>query len=262
MKRIIFFAKFAVILSCCNIFPAEAFDGRGSSFNIGVEGYYDNYKEPIVDLNEHAAFGSLTAGYQYNNGKYFSAVDLRYAAGSNDYKSPSGVIKNIPQYEGEGRLRFGLVTGNRNTEFILYTGLGYKYFYDHSKNRVTNLGLWGYDRRIRHLYFPIGVTFNRNLEDFAKWSLSSNFEFDKLIIGKVTSQLGYLGGDPDITNTQYNGYGMRGEIMLGRQFDKTLLEFGPFFRYWQMDDSDIHALGYYEPLNKRVNFGAAIRLSF
>ena len=57
--------------------------------------------------------------------------------------------------------------------------------------------------------------------------------------------------------------------MIGQQYKYFGWEFGPFVRYWDMEDSDFvfppglpPGFGFYEPHDTRIQYGAALRINF
>lgn len=235
----------------------------GNSYSIGVEGFYDNYQEPDLDMqvDEHAKFASVDLAYDYTWSKYFAEFSARASYGKDDYKSLSGTIDGITQYEGEFRVIGGVVPSERG--FIQpYYGFGTRIFYDNSKDLVTDTGALGYDRRITQFYAPIGLWYQSKGQYF---DISSKGEFDIPLFGIVNTRFQNLGG-PDVVNYQrfFKGYGLRGEVMLGKTLGKYTLQAGPFVRYWHYEASDITVvpgLGFgEEPKNDRLQAGAQIKV--
>ena len=97
------------------------------------------------------------------------------------------------------------------------------------------------------------------------WTYNPMLEFDAMVYGSVRSQLSPITGF-DITNTQHNGYGLRGEFMIGHSLGSHEIQFGPFIRYWTVQDSEPQPdpgdprYYFYEPHNTRLQAGAALRL--
>ncbi|MEI6730255.1 MAG: hypothetical protein WCL30_03265 [Pseudomonadota bacterium] len=262
----------ALCLSQATAFAEEQYDWQKPVNNdkviLGVEGFDDHYREPVVDVTENATFGALDVGYIHNFKKYFVEVEGRASYGHDDYESPSGHLKGVPQYELEGRTTFG---GNWNLGsgvIAPYSGLGLRHFVDEGKGKVTELNAFAYDRRITQLYAPIGLSYTVGISD--DWYIAPNFEYDAFIWGNVNSRLQngnqYFIGDPyyNIDNTQDRGYGLRGEFMFVTKPDETGLswQFGPFFRYWKAEDSDLSTekgLTGLEPKNTRMQIGASVK---
>lgn len=238
---------------------------KANRFTLGVEGYYDEYQEDVVDLEEQGYFGSVSAGYEhYFSPNYFGAIELRGSRGSVDYESISGTIDNIAQWETEGRLLFGYDQSYGAGQRIkVYTGGGSRFFYDEFKGEVTSLGRSGYDRRILQFYIPVGITY-----EFQAYGLqfTPNIEYNHLIYGYVESRLQSIPGFQELNNYQHDGYGLRGELLVGRiDASGRGWQAGPFIRYWDIDDSDIDTTPAFtglEPANTRLQLGAKFKYLF
>ncbi len=243
-----------------------------NEYRFGVEGFQDHYQETSVDLSEHTRYGSLTADYIHSANGYFTAVQARGSYGRDNYKSSSGIINDIPQYEGELRLITGIsipipeIGGVK--AIVPFIGLGGRFFYDNSKNQVTNTGFYGYDRRIAQFYIPLGAKWEFTHSGITFWPTA---EFDPLFYGYVNSR--FRNFDPaskNLVNKQNSGFGVRGELMAGQKLEGYSWQIGPFFRYWKVKDSNLDFnnsgngnAGYYlEPENKRLQAGAALRVQF
>jgi hypothetical protein len=102
------------------------------------------------------------------------------------------------------------------------------------------------------------------------WTIRKNLEADALLYGNVSSRLGTIPGFGNVENDQdpFSGWGARGELMLGKVNAQGYgYEFGPFFRYWWVDDSNTEFDGvsggtYLEPENTRLQIGATARWLF
>ena len=91
------------------------------------------------------------------------------------------------------------------------------------------------------------------------WTLTPNLEYDAFLAGRVESKTRSIIGT-DLTNNQtiFQGYGVRGEIMLGQKKTGGFgWEAGPFARYWHLKTSDLdHQTGaFVEPNNYRLQTG-------
>ena len=236
----------------------------GERFKIGIQTYKDTYDEPSLNVETSTDFYGITATYINRNSAHnFWTLEGRLARGEADYDSPSGILNGIPEYEGDIRLTYGKDYPLDDGWISLYIGLGTRIYRMHGKGLVTDLGAWFYDRRIEQLYLPLGVTW-RSL--FGTCTVSSNLEFDPLLAGRVNSRL-TNGGGPNVVNDQklFSGYGVRGEIMIGIPMEAQTIEFGPFFRYWDIGDSEIEVIppfAYWEPSNTRSQYGMEARVSF
>ena len=250
--------------------PARAPDDYDAHrLMLGVEAFYDNYKEPetFPDLNSHAHYGAVDIGYDY----YFSPTGYagfegRVSYGRENYKSNSGSIHDIPQWEFDARFLGGSdndLGGNHRIK--VYAGLGSRYYLDKSKGEVTNLGALGYERRIFQIYAPIGATY-----EYPAYGLifAPNLEIDPLLYGNVQSRLQSIPGYETFNNRQqlFSGVGVRGEFMVKQRYEGGMgWEFGPFFRTWNVADSELDfngSGGGMEPQNTRFQVGTKLKLLF
>ncbi len=241
---------------------AQAGQRESSNFYLGVEGFRDTYKEPSVDLTVKTDYGSITAGYtKTDSNKFFLSAQGRASTGTDEYSSISGNSSGARQYEGDLRALFGQGY-YQDGRLRLYSGLGVRYFRDEGKGQVTDLGFLGYDRRIFQVYLPLGASYEMRTKYF---SITPKAEIDALLYGNVSSRL-QNAGLFNVENRQdaFSGYGLRGEVMLGRDMGNYALQFGPFVRYWDIGDSNLKidpvGTGWIEPENTRTQIGATARV--
>ncbi|MFM9890022.1 MAG: hypothetical protein ACKVOE_05160 [Rickettsiales bacterium] len=258
--------------------PAPAAEAKSSNprrsnrFYVGVEGYYDRYKEPVVDLVEDGGFGSITYGYTHDfTPQWFAGLEGRASYGQSSYKSISGSIAAIPAFEFDQRIRGGYdFAYSPSFHLKPFIGIAARYYSEGGKGEVSNSSppRFGYDRRITQIYLPIGVDLENR---FAGYSIQSSFEVDPLLWGYVESRFQNLGA-PQASNHQTSGYGLRGEVLLGNvDTYGTGWQFGPFVRYWDIDDSKtaecdgpVAGPGFcvLEPANTRLQAGLTARFLF
>jgi hypothetical protein len=237
--------------------PALASAGD-NTYSLGVEGFYDQYHEPGGDLETQAGYGAITGNYTHDWKAFFAALDARASYGLEDYQSISGTSDGTPAWEFEGRVRGGYSFNLRGGDSISpYLGVGTRYYWDEGKGVVTSLGAEGYDRKITQVYMPVGFTY---LHAFGNgFTLAPNLEYDQLLWGHVSSRLGTIPGYPNVVNIQHDGWGARGDIMLGWQQYGLNWQIGPFLRYWDISASNIAKGEWEEPDNTRLQVGLALR---
>jgi hypothetical protein len=237
--------------------PAVAHAGS-NEYSLGVEGFYDEYHEPDGNLETKAGYGSITGNYTHDWNAFFAAIDGRVSYGSEDYESISGSSTGTSAWELDGRIRGGYAIrlGGGNY-FSPYLGVGTRYYYDEGKGTVTSLGAEGYDRKITQVYIPIGFNFSHPFGN--GFTLTPNLEYDQLVWGHVSSRLGTLPGYPNVINIQHDGWGIRGDVMLGFEQYGINWQVGPFIRYWDIQTSNIADGGWEEPDNTRLQVGLALR---
>ena len=237
---------------------------------LGLEGFYDRYQEKSVDLDSRSGYGAIDAGFShYFNPLWFGGSELRVSYGQENYKSPSGTIDGVEQWEVEHRITVGhdfAMSGRRHVKTIM--GLDTRYYRDEGKGEVTNLGAYAYDRRILQMFIPVGVTY-----EFPAWGyhFAPSMEYDHLIFGRVETRLQNVPGYYQSTNYQSSGYGLRAEFMASRVDTRgNGWEFGPFVRYWHVNNSDVSTTApapdgnrhWIEPNNSRLQVGAKLKLLF
>ena len=178
-------------------------------------------------------------------------------------------IHGVTQWDSEARLLGGYdFDAGRNRHFRYYTGLGAKYFYDELKNEVTDTGAIGYDRRILQFYLPLGMEYGFNAYGLR---MRPSLEADLLLYGIVNSRFQNF-GDYEVYNQQHEGHGIRADFMVGSlDAQGRGWEFGPFFRYWNVPDSNLKinaspylppGAGWMEPENKRMQAGVKLNWLF
>jgi hypothetical protein len=241
-----------------------------TSYSFGTEIHRQEYREPSIDVSEKGWFGGLTGDAIVAFGLWQLRIDGRVAYGMMDY-SGSGTEDGIDDYVFEGRVVFGRVIplgpgGNRITP---YAGYGYRVLYDTLGGHTTSSGAVGYDRLSQYHYIPIGIEAGFRLNQ--NWAIKPTVEFDWLIQGTQDSYLSRaIAGLSDLHNTQDSGWGVRGSIMFQTSVRGTAIEFGPFVRYWDIDQSNTEGVSFqgvtvgggFEPANHTIEAGAALKVLF
>jgi hypothetical protein len=240
--------------------------------SLGVEVHRQEYREPSLDVSEKGWFGGLTADGIAAMGKWQLRADGRVAYGQMSY-SGSGTEDGIDDFVFEGRILVARAipigahgNGNRITP---YFGYGYRRLYDNLGGHITSSGAGGYDRLSQYHYLPVGIEGQFRLSQ--SWAVKPTFEYDHLIQGMQDSYLSQAAsGLGDLHNTQDSGWGLRGAIMFQTLMGSRPIEFGPFVRYWNIEQSDTKAVtfqgltvgGGFEPANHTIEAGAALKVLF
>lgn len=236
------------------------------SFDIGLEAFYKEYKEPDV-MNEKGMMYGLGLAYTYHDKAMFKA-SLLIAYGEVDYEN-SGKLDGIPDQHWELRCLLGYDFIIDPTFYITpYIGLGYRFLRDDSSGMITTTGARGYNRESNYWYSPVGIALIKILPE--GWTISAEAEFDYLWFGKQKSYLSDASALlPDIENDQDQGYGLRGSIRIEKKFVYTSFFVEPFVRYWHIsrsDDTIVAGSGLfvygYEPKNNTTEIGAMVGLKF
>ena len=238
-------------------------------FEIGIEGYSYQYREPLFAKLEGYMFG-LNGTYTYNfNPRWFLRANIIGDFGSLDYSSDgTGTETGITAEMVDMRGLFGRnIKISRSVGFTPFAGLGLRILFDEDAERLSSTGAIGYDRTSYYAYLPVGGTFNFKI---GRWGLAPTAEYDYLIRGFQVSDLSQVGFDNDVVNRQKVGYGIRGDIMVSPPVDFYHFSFGPFVRYWNIHDSDSAEVDYQgqfdgygiEPGNNTLELGLRANIHF
>lgn len=249
---------------------AEEDQASTHHFAIGVDYFQDRYDEPTLGVITEGDYFSLLGEYDfYSRGMsdIYLGADLRASMGESNYASSSGRIDSIPETEYEGRLKVGLSTIENGRGFVPYTGVGVRYYRMDGKGEVTDLGAGAYDRNILQVYLPLGVNAHTY---FGSWNVKGTLEYDHLLAGYVSSRLENVpaAGIENLMNHQDSGFAIRAEFLMGQTYANGLgFAFGPYLRYWDVDDSDVDQYGFsgmggMEPENTRLQTGMKVKMTF
>jgi len=254
--------------------PARsAFSGAGlqrRTWDIGPEMYSFKYEEPGI-MEEKGIFYGVRLGYtirdwlpaspkksQSDGGTMFR-MEGRLAKGLVDYDGETldGTpvkANNIDDFAFEGRLLLGGDILSGDTLNTLYGGIGYRYLNDDS-----SIYAGGYERESNYLYVPLGYQFDSSHQ--IGWSFGFGAEFDFFIAGIQRSHLSNA-GLYDIDNRQNSGYGYRASIRFQHKSKGAIFVIEPFFRYWNIEESEIEYAGYdyygLEPANNTREIGVQL----
>ena len=233
------------------------------NFTIGAQTFFSTYEEPNIMENEGWLNGlSYSLSYQ-DQINWLYKIEGVVAIGQVDYSSEStGSIDDQDNFMAETR---GIVEYNLFSNITLFSGVGYRYLFNGSENRISSNNYWGYDRKSNYLYSPIGtnLTFIQNNDCQFRLSL----EYDYFWIGIQKNEMGYLSGHDDFSNTQHSGYGYRYSLEVRKKLSaNTWISISPFLRYWNIDNSDATVDSYntswIEPRNVTNEYGINISLLF
>ena len=239
------------------------------AWQLGIALSHIKYEEPDLMEEEGFMFG-FNLAYAFHQQAMLKA-ELGVSFGTVDYASPiSGEINGIPNTMVELRGLAGYdFNVSASTILTPYTGLGYRYLRDDSSGKVSNLGAAGYLREANYFYSPLGLAsytvFNPT------WSLDAALEYDLFWRGLQKSHLSDANlGFSDIENEQNDGYGLRAMVNLRYTVDNVDYVFGPFVRYWDIDDSEVEPIYRYgilwgtglEPANTSLEVGFNMAVMF
>jgi len=232
---------------------------------IGPEIYSFKYKEPGVMEDQGIFYGmhfgctsrDWVSTSSLNGGSVFKA-EGRFAFGRVDYDGAlsdgtPAKLNGINDFVFEGRLLLGADMLFSDILGTLYSGVGYRYL-----NDDTSFDPYGYERESNYLYIPLGGEIYANLK--ADWYWGAGIELDYLAWGMQRSHRSDIGRD-DVDNRQNSGYGYRASVRFEHKSKKAVFAIEPFYRYWDIDDSEIEYDGYeygLEPDNSTKEIGVQL----
>ena len=209
-------------------------------YRVGLSGGWVNYLEPgyvsfygvmfgvdgIIQLNYNSNFDLRIEGdLLYGNIQYDGSVKDTVTgavsplkAGAYDYVM---VARIKPEFQ---------IASSGAADFFLNFGVGGRYLND----RVNSTS--GYQREVSYVFLPIGL---RTEVHTGQNIFGADLEYDFFAFGKVKSHLSDTNPtNPDVTNTQPSGYGIRAQIEW--RVLSALGSFGikPYFQWWNVGASD------------------------
>ena len=217
-------------------------------FGLAFEVSHIKYEEPGIMNNKGVMWG-VSGDYTFHPENFMFRLDGRFSFGDVDYWSKdTGTDSDIRDYNLEARFAFGyeVKTASPKVSFTPFTGLGYRYLADLSGGTKTSTDYSGYDRESNYLYSPIGIETILRLK--GSWFFGLAGEYDLFWHGWQYSQLGDI--DPGLNtlkNDQKDGWGARGSVRISKRVGRMDLCIEPYFRYWDIGDSDIDILTYFDP---------------
>jgi len=239
------------------------------SFEVAPVVFRFEYEEPSVMTEKGFLFGVI-GRYAYNQSALMIDCSFEYAAGSLDYDGSTwgGTPVKADTYDNLIEIRT-LLGGNIHqgkTKATPFIGFGLR----HWNNTIEAPG--GYEREILYLYSPIGIKLSGSFSD--GWSWSFGGEYDLFWKGWVTSHLSEADpgfNDPENHQGFGEGFGVRFAFQLRNHVTARFAWYlEPFFRYWDVDQSDYAPLTYYgipigfvyEPENNTLAYGLTIGFGF
>jgi len=183
-----------------------------------------------------------------------------------DYSSVStGDSNDIDDICADNRIILGYsVYNDQKTRITPFAGIAYRFLQDDSKYQRTTTNHLGYLRESNYFYSPVGVKIR--FEYAGGWSLTPEAEYDIFWFGQQESELGYLPNREDLTNDQEKGYGYRLSLTLARNTLPVGYSFQVFYRYWDIDTSDVSSDRFgnfgFEPANETSEYGLNVSVLF
>lgn len=240
-----------------------------SGLEIGLDASYMRYEEPDFMQQDGVAI-SLWGAYTFRPEKYMVRFDGRMGFSDMEYSSGvSGEVSGIRDYVVEAGARFGRTFQASDAwQLTPFAGFGYRYLYDGFGEKMTSNEYLGYNRKSNYLYTPIGLEIDRRLKQ--EWALVTALEYNHFWHGWQHSDLGiFFENDYTAVNDQADGWGMSGSAKFVRQMGMRDIVFGPYFKYWNIKDSNTvfhnymdEEYGFMEPANTSIEIGGRFGVRF
>ena len=233
------------------------------SLEVAYETSSYTYREPDgsspISLKGRMQGGSIRYENLNEESAFYFALEGRWMGGTTDYEgwliaSPPvpHQSSDIGDYYYEGRLHLGRVANlSETTQVWASAGLAYRYLKDH-----MNKDPHGYLRESNYVYMP----FTGELRfKGAFCELDLRGEFDYLLFGWQNSHM----KERTLRHDQHSGYGLRlsAKIQFNLDGKKTGVFVEPFYRYWDIRDSETNG-GYLEPHNTTKELGIRAGITF
>jgi hypothetical protein len=249
-------------------------------FSVGLEGFHYHYSESVENrpqmMDDKGMMYGINGSYQLTyKESVFVRPEARVVYGFTQYtndKNSKYPQASVPNLIFEPRLLIGgRVTLLKNSTLFPYIGLGYRYKSDDgSQNRsYQNTSL---NKRIsQYWYLPVGTRFQLDFNQH--WNLQGMIEYDWLISGRQFSYDTTKYPSP-LVFKQTHGKGFKGELLIGRSFEKVSLAAGPYLHYWKIqktkkvaynrqdDRGRVYEGDSYEPDNVTREIGLKMTISF
>lgn len=237
-------------------------------YGISASISYFDYKEDSIDMEIDGPMFGIAGRYDFHDTYSRLMVGLQgeLSYGSTDYDGSTWGGAPVTEDSDDMIVELRGLAGldfRPGSDWLLtpYLGLGYRYWYNDIK------GTGGYTREVQYFYLPLGLEVTRRLN--ANWRLRLTTEGDLLLSGAADSELSdVFAGLNDTTNKTDFGDGWGARVSLEVRTDNFSIE--PFFRYWDIDESDTDTLTLYgtpiglvvEPANTTEIYGLQVSYYF
>ena len=227
-------------------------------FTVGIAREHYQYSEATATQKHAMHFkgmmSAIEGSYQMTwKDSVFIRPELRVAYGKVDYEEWRGdeTRMRTPSAVVEPRLLIG-VPWKATDKLTLspYTGISHRYKWDNDSNIQDKAGYFGAKRRNYSWYIPVGVRMRYDLNPL--WSLQLSTEYDFFLSGRQ-----YKGGEkkrriPAKKFKQTQGKGLRGEFLVGRQFEKIAVSAGFYAYYLKVKKTDKYPYTVRLSANRRI----------
>jgi hypothetical protein len=250
------------------------------TFSVGLESFHYHYDETIdkkkfMDIKglEFGINGAYQLTYQDS---FFVRPEGRVTYGLTEYSNAGGSVqdaRHIPDFLFETRFLTGwqFHLANKSAMIAPYTGIAYRQKENDGSDGKNKANLGGRKRINKLWYVPIGL---RSQYDFTnRLFVQGMIEYDWMLKGEQLSYSTNYYPSPSVFK-QKNGYGLKGELLMGYHFDKVSLSAGPFFNYYSIaktkkirrymkdEDGEVWNGDSYEPKNSSKEIGLKVNVTF
>lgn len=238
-----------------------ASDAITSSFELGLEGYRETYKETVDNapfMQEKAGMAGINAGVTFNfYDKHALKIQGRYAEGESDYTGayqgdPYGslTINGIDRRAGEIRAQYQYIGCQiAGIPLMPSVGLGRRQLVD----KLEQAGSGGYRRKNTLNFATVGLESSFKLG--AGWALNPKAGYNYVLNG--TQRSGTF-----LENKQNSGHGFEFAVEAEKKLsDNMAMKISPFYRYWHIAKSD-EVFSAYEPKNTTKEVGLSVSMLF
>lgn len=256
------------------------------TFAVGAEAFWAKYDEPGVMEQTGSMYG-FNGSYSYRpspsnplSNPYIDEIIIEgmFATGKFDYEAKGSqtglkIDKDDLMFEVRGLVSKDHEVGEATV--AAFTGLAYRYLNDDddgSGHVLNGTTFFGYEREANYYYVPLGAVIKVEMNE--QWSVRIKGEYDLFFYGKQVSKFSDANGktpnpSTDAENDQHTGFGLRGSFQVKRKADLINFYVEPFFRYWNIEDSDISEASFngliitgLEPNNKTIETGVKLGMEF
>ena len=248
---------------------AQATDG----LELGLQTFAYDYEERFEGetVQDEGRFSGVTAEYGRRLGRFSFDARFRYGEGEIDYSASDGSrLDDVQQTVAQLELLAGRpIAASPTLTVTPYVGLGSRVLLDESGGLETAEGLRGYDRVVAYGYLPLGAAAR-----FARdggGAVVLHGQLNLLVGGDVESDLRQVDPEAPLLETELDGgYGLEFGASLQTPFRSGRIGFGPFIRYWDIDqsrsvtfsDDEVGAIELFEPPNRTVELGVKLTYGF
>ena len=253
MKRL---KSIAVIVGI--LFSSVMSAGYSADLTLDISFYYYEEQNFMNDTSDPVLYSAGSRKWEIpaeDNNSWQFLYTAEVTRGWVNYSGSGSLDKDYYKFRGE------TYAGYRLDNFTPILGLGYRWLYDDSGGQTSSTGAIGYDRQSQYFYIPAGGIFDFNQD------IKIKGQFNYLMTGKQSSFLSDVEGFSDVENYQSSGWGV--DFTFDYKISAST-SFYSFYRYWDIDKSDIGSGTFpgvlifeaFEPANTTTEAGIGFAYKF